>query len=809
MRLHSVILVPVSFSPRSAALRPLSKKDEEEFDHHHHVSSLLDFNETAESLSHQPTPQLYLTIDWEDSDQDETRHPGLIITHAVLMSLAFFVFLPMGITMRSLKHSLHSLAVSGFYASFVLACAVSSVYRKLTPDITLVVALGLTFIDILGPIQRLTVTFIRSPDYFTLKGITCALLGREDSDKSAQNTSLFDLISIPNAEGGLFWCYGLVCFARFLGWCSERGWSWNRAPCSGYPTAEMIESTVIFLYGATNTWMERFGANPGDPFTTKQIQHIGIAVMFWFAGLVGMAIESKNLRKWLAALAVVGRYGQHEQRTPLDLDCVRVRLEYSLSVQFPTGYGLFEPLLTTTSTRPYTERTQIPGELVFNNSRRAHHDFFLHILSRDPMDPMAATSPSNPFQANTQYQWPPNPVRYDQNVVPGSQSAPPGISCPPRVPSPYQSATPAHNAFPGHPYMPRFVTPAPPSSQPLFHQPQPQQHFYPPPVAPPPHQAPPVFYHHAPMYQPQFVHPMASVSQPHIGNLGPVPKAFALPTQWADGNKLSLERGNWIAWESTVKHQLGVQPGALRFLGRSNPCPSPTLYPAHYRAWVDADTVIQFYLSGACVSTEREHFKSCTTAAAIWDTLRKRHEHRGPKGQVKALHQFLSTDFASDPTTFAATIEEMTNLNTAIWAAGPIDPDSFLLVGLLAALARSHTDFLRNMLSTPNLDLATLKDNLRNVNEFDGITRGRNGSANTAQGAPEQRKRCTMVGCPRPDTHQWKYCMYTGGGMAGKGIREAQAKRRADSGKPDAPEADSQTKPRDNGNAKSTRGGSK
>ena len=46
--------------------------------------------------------------------------------------------------------------------------------------------------------------------------------------------------------------------------------------------------------------MERFGAKPGDPFTTKEIQHIGIAVMFWFAGLVGMGIESKTIRNWLA-----------------------------------------------------------------------------------------------------------------------------------------------------------------------------------------------------------------------------------------------------------------------------------------------------------------------------------------------------------------------------------------------------------------------------------------------------------------------------------------------------------------------------
>ncbi|KIK65408.1 hypothetical protein GYMLUDRAFT_351680 [Collybiopsis luxurians FD-317 M1] len=105
-------------------------------------------------------------------------------------------------------------------------------------------------------------------------------------------------------KGAIFWCYGLVSFARYLGAFSELGWAWNRAPSAGYPSAEFVESFVIFLYGVTNTWMERFGAHAGDPFTTKQIQHIGIAVMFWFAGLVGMAIESKTVREWLASSTI-------------------------------------------------------------------------------------------------------------------------------------------------------------------------------------------------------------------------------------------------------------------------------------------------------------------------------------------------------------------------------------------------------------------------------------------------------------------------------------------------------------------------
>ena len=89
------------------------------------------------------------------------------------------------------------------------------------------------------------------------------------------------------AEGGIFWSYGLFSFARFLGTFSELGWAWNRAPNRNIVSGEFVECFVIFSYGATNTWMERFGANPGDPFTTKQIQHISIAVMFCFAGLVG------------------------------------------------------------------------------------------------------------------------------------------------------------------------------------------------------------------------------------------------------------------------------------------------------------------------------------------------------------------------------------------------------------------------------------------------------------------------------------------------------------------------------------------
>ena len=116
----------------------------------------------------------------------------------------------------------------------------------------------------------------------------------------------------------LFRSFGLLTFGRYLGAYADCGWAWNKRPSAtgarggsssskrsaawrrNMPSAEFVECLVIFIYGASNTWMERFGAQPGDPYTIKQIQHISIAVMFWFAGLMGMLLETKFIRNMLS-----------------------------------------------------------------------------------------------------------------------------------------------------------------------------------------------------------------------------------------------------------------------------------------------------------------------------------------------------------------------------------------------------------------------------------------------------------------------------------------------------------------------------
>ena len=111
---------------------------------------MLELNETDLQLDHAPIPPSYYTIDFEDEGY-ESRHPGLMMSHILFMSLAFFVAYPIGallscsrlarsltcvkgIIMRSVGHAWHGVVVLSFYGLTALGCASSMLYKKLTPN---------------------------------------------------------------------------------------------------------------------------------------------------------------------------------------------------------------------------------------------------------------------------------------------------------------------------------------------------------------------------------------------------------------------------------------------------------------------------------------------------------------------------------------------------------------------------------------------------------------------------------------------------------------------------------------------------
>ncbi|OCK84378.1 integral membrane protein [Lepidopterella palustris CBS 459.81] len=107
-------------------------------------------------------------------------------------------------------------------------------------------------------------------------------------------------------KGGIFFVYGLLTLGRWMGAFADFGWAWNIKPPkevvgrrrAAIPTAEFTESFVIFLYGASNVFLEHLAAW-GDAWTAQDLEHVSISVMFFGGGLLGMIIESSKMRDLL------------------------------------------------------------------------------------------------------------------------------------------------------------------------------------------------------------------------------------------------------------------------------------------------------------------------------------------------------------------------------------------------------------------------------------------------------------------------------------------------------------------------------
>lgn len=109
-----------------------------------------------------------------------------------------------------------------------------------------------------------------------------------------------------SVKGGIFFWYGLLTLGRWMGCFADMGWAWNMKPPLGVvsprktriPSAEFVESFVIFIYGATNVWLEHLAAW-GSAWSAQDLEHVSISIMFFGGGLCGMLVESKRVREFL------------------------------------------------------------------------------------------------------------------------------------------------------------------------------------------------------------------------------------------------------------------------------------------------------------------------------------------------------------------------------------------------------------------------------------------------------------------------------------------------------------------------------
>ncbi|KAK3690024.1 hypothetical protein B0T22DRAFT_185374 [Podospora appendiculata] len=105
-------------------------------------------------------------------------------------------------------------------------------------------------------------------------------------------------------KGGVFFWLGLLTLGRWAGSFGELGWAWNisprRASQKWRPSAEFVESALIFFYGSTNIFLEHLGGAGGE-WSAQDLEHVSITVLFIGGGLCGMLIESISIRDLLNA----------------------------------------------------------------------------------------------------------------------------------------------------------------------------------------------------------------------------------------------------------------------------------------------------------------------------------------------------------------------------------------------------------------------------------------------------------------------------------------------------------------------------
>jgi hypothetical protein len=85
----------------------------------------------------------------------------------------------------------------------------------------------------------------------------------------------------------------LLTFGRWAGCFADFGWAWNMRPSKDVvgggkitvPSAEFVESAVICLYGASNFFLEHL-SNPRGAWSSSDLEHVSITVMFFGGGLV-------------------------------------------------------------------------------------------------------------------------------------------------------------------------------------------------------------------------------------------------------------------------------------------------------------------------------------------------------------------------------------------------------------------------------------------------------------------------------------------------------------------------------------------
>ncbi|RNJ53807.1 hypothetical protein D7B24_001330 [Verticillium nonalfalfae] len=116
-------------------------------------------------------------------------------------------------------------------------------------------------------------------------------------------------------KGGIFFWFGIFTLGRWSGSFGKLGWAWNartrETQDKWYPSAELVESALIFSYGATNIFLEHLSSTD-KTWTPRDLEHVSITNLFIGGGLLGMLVESTRARDLLNTTGTGVAFPAHE-----------------------------------------------------------------------------------------------------------------------------------------------------------------------------------------------------------------------------------------------------------------------------------------------------------------------------------------------------------------------------------------------------------------------------------------------------------------------------------------------------------------
>ncbi|PNH27736.1 hypothetical protein VD0002_g10084 [Verticillium dahliae] len=247
---------------------------------------------------------------------DLADHAAAMYAHITLMVVAWVLVLPLAV-MLSLARSRYTLASQSVFLAFnALGVLVGAIYNAATPDlypnnahhkagwVFTWIALAQVCIGLFGRTTRtiLILGFI---------GLTsgAAAYGRLFEGRAIYGGMAHWI------KGGVFFWLGIFTLGRWSGSFGKLGWAWNaRAGGSQdkwYPSAELVESALIFSYGATNVFLEHLSSTD-KTWTPRDLEHVSITILFIGGGLLGVLVESTRARDLLYTTGTEVAFPAHE-----------------------------------------------------------------------------------------------------------------------------------------------------------------------------------------------------------------------------------------------------------------------------------------------------------------------------------------------------------------------------------------------------------------------------------------------------------------------------------------------------------------